>query len=235
MKKLQAVMLTLVAALAFGAITVASASAETTKVHEWLAKGVVIKESLTSQTLGELLLEDAETLIGKAAVVCNGILEGTVGESGEGTITKVLNAAGTVEVGSPLSGTPLECKTETGCAAATIESPINVWPVGLPWKTILFLNEANEVLNLIEGPTAGAKFGFELLCLILGVNTVDECTSTDSNIKVVNNASGDASTPINSLVTPNVECTQSKKLSGVEQTATEVLIQLVNGELLSIE
>jgi hypothetical protein len=235
MKKLQAVMLALVAVFAFSAIGVASASAETTKVHNWLANGVVVKENLASETLGELLLEDTETLIGKAAVICHGILDGTVGVNGADSITKLLTAEGTSEIGTPLAGPGLVCRSETGCAASTTESPIEVWAVGLPWKTLLFLTEAGETLDLVEGTTAGAKFGFELLCLILGVNTVDECTSTDGTIKVVNNASGDASSPINSLVTPEAECSQSKKLTGVEQTATEALIELASGELLSIE
>jgi hypothetical protein len=159
MKKLQVMILTLAAAFAFSAITVTSASAETTKIHNWLANGVVIKENLASETRGELLFEDPETLIGKVALICSGILDGTVGTNGADSITKMLNTAGTIEIGTPLTGTPLECRTETGCAAATAESPIDVWPVGLPWKTLLFLTEAGEVLDLVEGSAAGAKFG----------------------------------------------------------------------------
>jgi hypothetical protein len=240
MTKIQSVILASLTVLTFGAGFVASASAETTKVHNWLegASKTVITESQPSETVGALLLEDAETIAGKASVVCRMILSGTVGAEGKGEITIVLNFEREIVSSAPLTEMALlgtgsklpDCETEATCAEGTGASPIEVWPVGLPWSSLLFLMENGETLNLVE------KVGYELLCLVLGINVVDECASVDGEVLVVNNASGDASTPAKSAVSPEASCTQSgEKDTGVTETVGETLIELEFGELLSIE
>jgi hypothetical protein len=249
MRRLHLLLLAVFAVSAFGAVLVSSASAEETLLAEWLVgTGNEITSNLASETKGILLLEDTKTLVGPAAVECAGTLDGTVGPNGEDEITEVLNLAGSA-TGTALSGTALigngaasgvgsECKTETACAAATSASPIEVWPLGLPWSTLLFLMEpSKEILNLIYSlGAAGTEVGYELLCLIGSINTVDECKALDFEILVINNATtGNAETPTETLATPNANCTQSGgEATGVNETVGASLITLLSGELLSV-
>jgi hypothetical protein len=249
MRRLHLLLLAVFAVSAFGAVLVASASAEETLLAEWLVgTGNAITENLESETKGTLLLEDTKTLLGAAAVECKGVLAGTVGPDGEDAVTAVLNAAGKATgeplvVGSGLigngasSGVGSECKTETLCSAGTSASPIEVWPLGLPWSTLLFLMEpSKEILNLIYSlGAAGTEVGYELLCLVGGLNIVDECTALDFEILVINNATtGNAETPGGTKAGPNATCTQSGEATGVNETVGSSLITLVNKELLSV-
>lgn len=231
MKKLYAAVMALFAVFAFGAVLAGSASAETTLGAEWLAGGKAITSNLASKTTGSILLEDKKV---GAAVICKGALIGTVGAAGADEITSVQNAAG--ETVGELGGLALlgtgsklpDCETETGCAEGTAASPIEVWPHGLPWKTLLFTMENGEVLDLIENS------GYELLCLILGINAEDTCTIADTNLLVVNNAEGNAETPSGSIAEPLATCSVGGTESGVNETVGASLIKLNNGELLSI-
>jgi hypothetical protein len=237
-KKLQAVMLALVAAFVFSALLAEVASAETTLLAEWLANGAEITTNLNSQTSGSLLLEDTSTIAGSSAVKCSAILDGTIGANGADEITKVLNLKGE-EIGA-LGGLALlgegagtDCQTVTGCAEGSAASPIEVWPVGLPWKTELFLMENGEFLDLVSA----TEVGYEILCLIFSLNAEDKCTATDGEVLIQNDpVTGDADTPVNSVVTPNAFCTQSSnKQTGVNET-TEVAstMTLESGELLTV-
>ena len=231
MKKFYAVMLMLFAVIAFGAVVAGSASAETTLGAEWLENGSAITTTKASETVGALLLEDKTV---KAAVICHGSLDGTVGATGQDEITEVLNVA--KEAVSTLGNLALlgtgsklpDCETETGCAEGTAASPIEVWPVGLPWKTQLFTMENGSVLDLIE------NFGYEMLCLVLSINAEDACSAADTNLLVQNNAAGDASTPSGSVAEPLANCTLGGAESGVNQTVGESKINLVSGVLLSV-
>jgi hypothetical protein len=250
MRRLHLLVLAVFAVSAFGAVLVASASAEETLLAEWLVgtAGSVITENLASETKGTLLLEDTKTLLGAAAVECAATLIGTVGPDGEDAVTEVLNLAGT-PTGIPLSGVALigngaadglvgsECKTRTLCSAPSPASPIEVWPLGLPWSTLLFLMEpSKEILNLIYSlGAAGTEVGYELLCLIGGLNVTDECKALDFEILVINNATtGDAETPGGTKATPNATCSQSGEATGVNETVGASLITLPSGELLSV-
>jgi hypothetical protein len=93
----------------------------------------------------------------------------------------------------------------------------------LPWLDELFLMvTTNEILDLITSMNAadGNVVGYEILCLVLGLNAEDTCTSTDTETKVVNEEpTGDAETPANTPLTPNAACTQSGgELTGVNET-----------------
>jgi hypothetical protein len=248
MRRLHLLVFAVFAVSAFGAVLVASASAEETLLAEWLVgTGHEITTNFQSETNGTFLLEDTKTLLGAAAVTCKVVLDGEVGPDGEDAVTEGLNAAGTA-TGTPLSGTAWignganngvgsECRTELLCSEGTSASPIEVWPLGLPWSTLLFLMEpSKEILDLIYSlGAAGTEVGYELLCLIAGLNTVDECKALDFEILVQNNATtGDAETPAGTRVTPNGTCTQSGEASGVIETVGALLITLVNKELLSV-
>jgi hypothetical protein len=230
MKKIQKVLWALLAVSAFGALIASSAFGETTLLAEWLANGAEITTNLATTTTGALLLEDTETIAGKAAVLCEGIFIGSVGANGKDETTEVQNLA-KEKIGA-LGGLALKCVAETACAAATEASPIEVWPIGLPWKTELFLMENGTFLDLVSGATT---IGYELLCLVLGINTEDTCTATDGEVEVVNDTdTGDAAIPAAALVSPRFNCTQSGKASGVNESDALASILLESGELLTV-
>lgn len=232
MKKFHTVILALCAVFALSAVVANSASAEITLLALWLV-GAVEATTQNSTTEGELRLEDTETIAGKAAVVCSGVLDGTIGPDGESTITEVLNLkGGKIELGVlGLLGTGAgsDCKTAEACAEGTAASPIEVYPLGLPWKDLLFLMENGQILDLIFA----TEVGYELLCLILGINAEDKCTAPDAEILIENNATtGDAFTPSKSRATPNAKCTQSGgKETGINETVSESIMTATGGLL----
>jgi hypothetical protein len=238
MKKLHVMMLALVAMFAFSALLAEVASAEITLLAEWLANGATITTTLTSETSGKLRLEDAETIAGKSAVICSAILDGTIGPNGEDSITEILNLAGQkIELGlRALLGTGNklpDCEgTGMGCAEGTAASPIEVYPLGLPWKTLLFLMENGEFLDAIFA----AKIGYEILCLLLGINAEDTCEASQETALIQNSPeTGDAFTPSGSKITPNAKCTQSGgKETGINEASGPSTMTLGSGELLTI-
>jgi hypothetical protein len=224
MKKIQTLGLALAALFVFSAMLAATASAEITLLAEWLAAGAAITTALASATTGEILLEDTKVpLIGKVAVVCSGILDGTVNANGVDEITKVLTLAG-VETGTPLvAGTGLLCTTQTACEN---NADIEVWPLGLPWPTLLFKMESGAFLDLV------AKSGYEVACLVLGAVS-DECTSTDTELLVQNGATG-AETPSGSKAEPLANCSQGGAGAGNNETVGKALITLTEGGELTV-
>jgi hypothetical protein len=237
MKKLRVVMVTVVATFVFSALLAEAASAETTLLAEWLANGAEITTNLNSETSGSFKLEDTQTIAGSSAFKCSVILDGTIGANGSGEITKVLNLKGE-EVGV-LGGLALlgegagtDCQTVAGCAEGSAASPIEVYPLGLPWKTELFLMENGEFLDLVSA----TEVGYEILCLILSINAEDTCTSNDGEVLIQNDpVTGDADTPSGSAVTPNAKCTQSGGgMTGVNETTEASTMKLESGELLTV-
>lgn len=230
MKNFHTVMVVLCVMFTFSAVVVNSASAEVTLLALWLVGGAEATVQ-SSTTEGELLLEDTETIAGKAAMICTGILDGTIGPDGESAITEILNLkGGKIELGLLAllgTGAGSDCRTETGCAEGTAASPIEIYPLGLPWKDLLFLMENGQILDLFFA----TEIGYEILCLILGINAEDRCSASDEEILVENNATtGDAFTPVKSKVTPNVTCTQSGgKATGIEETETESIMTASGG------
>lgn len=217
--------LALVAVFAFSAMLAVTASAETTLVALWLVNGATVEANLASHTTGEILLED--TKVG-AAVVCSGILVGTVGAEGKDEITEVQNLAKET-ITQELVGLALLCETEKGCEKATEASPIEVWPESLPWPTLLFLMEktgTEEFLNLVE------KAAYDLLCLILGVMAEDLCSAADTTFPIVNSPL--AETPTEQTGTPLATCTVGGAESGVNETVGAALITLVAGGELTV-
>lgn len=243
MRKLQTVMLALLAVFALGALFASIASAEVL-LAEWLENGAAITTAKASETTGAIKLEDNKApIVGKAAVTCSGVLAGTVNSNGLGTVTAVLNAAKEA-TGAPLSGLALlgtgvatgegsECKKATGCAEGGAASPIEVWPLGLPWTTELELEGTVFVVRV----TSATEVGYEILCLVLGIDTVDKCTqpSDVGSILVQNNATtGDAETPSKTAVTPNANCELGGAGSGVNETEGVANITLTSGVLLAV-
>jgi hypothetical protein len=239
MRKFYTIMLALVAVFAFGVVIASSASAEITLLAEWLANSLAIPAgtTLATEATGSLLLEDTETIAGHASVLCSGIFIGNVKANGEDETTEIQNAA--KEKISVLGGAlALLCSTEQTCAAATEASPIEVWPVGLPWLTRLFLMENGEILDLVTTDVANAAgllaVGYELLCLVLGLNTEDTCVSDDFEIAIVNDADTLDASILSGAETTPAECSQSSKLTGLNVADELTPILLVNLELLTV-
>jgi hypothetical protein len=230
MRKFQTVLLALVAMVALGAMFASAASAETTLAAEWLIGGAKITTAQSSETTGEILLEDSKA---GAAVVCSGILDGTVGPAAADQITKVLNLKGEEISSTPLSGLALlgtgsgapDCRSEATCAEGSASSPIEVWPENLPWTTELVLMENGEFLDRI------LKSGYDLLCLILGINTSDLCEAAETTLPVVNNAGGFAETPGGKTAEPLATCSVGGEGSGVNETVGAATIKAASGSL----
>jgi hypothetical protein len=229
-RKIQIFGLAFAAICAFGAMMASMASAETTLIALWLNNGVAVAANLPSETLGTLLLEDK--VVG-AAVECEGALDGTVGVNGVDSITAVLNINKEEISKVPLSGLALMCTAEAVCEPPTAESPIEVWPVGLPWASILFLMETPATGTILDR-VYGVKVGYDLLCLISKVMAEDECTGPEATFPVQNTA-GDAETPGGITATPLATCTVGGANAGVDETVGVSTIKLTEeGTLLSV-
>ena len=229
MKKFQILVLAIVAVCALSATLVASASAETTLLALWLSNGSTFAGNLASTLTGEILLEDT---VFKIAILCSGILDGTVsGANGEDEITKVLNLSG-VEIGAPLVGLSLICELEAGCAE---NADIEVWAVHLPWTTLLELvvltGGTEDFYDLILKGTGG-NAGYEELCLILGAIATQECVLTEGTGGEVENAAGGVKAKENVALEPNANCTTGGTGAGVNVPETNLLT--VGGATLSV-
>jgi hypothetical protein len=217
MKKLQILVLALLAVSALSAVIVTSASAETTLLALWLVGGNTFVGELLVETEGEILLEDTKFGI---AVVCSGILDGFVnGTNGEDLITEVLNLAGE-KTGVPLSGLPILCTTEKGCMN---ETDIEVWPLNLPWETLLELlvltGGVEDFYDLILKGTGGLA-GYEVLCLVLLTVTSESCESPEGSGGEVKNVAGGVEAaeeeflPLANCTTGGTEVGANEPLSG---------------------
>jgi hypothetical protein len=244
--KLYRVILALFAVSALSAVVVTSASAETTLGAEWLANGNAIATPLATVSAGQFLMED-NGASGEPSMLCSAILVGTVGANGTDEVTEILNLKEEAISLTPLTGLALvgtgtgtDCVTEKVCAEGTAASPIEVWPVGLGvrWETLLFTMENGEILDLVNGNGGGTStFGFELLCLTGGLDIVDTCTSTDSEILVENDPEGgDAALLPGTHFEPLLTCTLSgNKATAIFEPKELVEIRLVSGELLTVD
>jgi hypothetical protein len=223
MKRYQAVLLALMAVLAFAAVTAGAASAETTLLVVWLRGSTEIKEGESFETLtGESLTIGH---LSKAKVECSGFFDGTVKGNGTDTVTSVLNLAG-VATGAALSGLALVCTGLETCESA------EVWPVDLPWNTIAYLMENGTLLDLFLSGGKGNP-GYEVNCLVIGIGVEEECTGETSAL-IENAATG-----IKGIF--NATELEKEKLEatckGEEQTgfqSGEGTTTLVNGEVLSV-
>jgi hypothetical protein len=221
MKRIQVLLGALLAVTALSALIVSSALANSPA--EWAKNGAAVTGSLATSTEGELTLEDTGAPGGGAAVLCSLLLVGNVNTAGKGEITEVQNLS--KEKITELTGTGLQCTSVKTCAAATELSPIEVWPIGLPWKTLLELTEAEGFVDKVENA------GYDLLCLVLGVMVEDSCTGTQSF--AVENQTGGAAIPAGTEGTPDALCTLSGANTGVNKTDILAPITLTAGGALT--
>jgi hypothetical protein len=183
MKKLQALVLTLFAVSAFTAAIVSMASAAETLLALWLANGATFEGNLAVNAEGELLMEDEKVpILGKVAIVCSGLFEGTVnGENGGGELT-MLWTLGTSQIliEPKLVGSGLLCVSQTGCESST---DLEIWPIESPLLTLLFLEEPGLFLVLVFSDGAGQAVGYEVKCLVLGAVDEDECKAPNNDFE----------------------------------------------------
>jgi len=217
MKKHHILGLALLAVFAFSAILAVSASAAETLLAEWLVNGVAITTLTSTATTGKLLLEDEKVPIaGKVAVVCEGILDGSVGPNGEDEITEVLTTAGVLVN----AANPLSCPPQTAC-----EKPGSVVPVGLPWHTLLILEEVGLFKDIVRQATAG----YEVKCTVFGITSTDTCTALENSGGKVTNGTTDVTlTP--ETILPNGNCSLGGNGAGKIQVV-EGLIATLTGTL----
>jgi hypothetical protein len=242
MKKLRTIISALLAVSALGAVVTASASAETTLLAEWLVGGAAIAVGVEEATTteAEITIEDTAAMI---AVLCTMILDGNVQSNGLDLINKILHLNGeeVTELGGalPLTGTSdtgPDCVTVENCALGTEASPIKVWPLGLPWHTLLYLSESGAFLDRISKEN-GTTAGYELECLVAGIAVTDTCESAGNESTVVNDGdTGDAAflSGIESEELPLDKCSLFGGETGriFYDTLTEV--KLTSGLLLTV-
>ena len=236
MKQFRIVLVALLAVSALGAVLAVSASAETTLLAEWLENGNSIPAGVSreTETPGLFLLED-KGAPGEASELCSAIADGIVEVNGLDEVLQILNLA--KEKIEALGGLALlgtgnklpDCEKEKTCEEGTATKPMEVWPVGLPWHSTLFLMEDGKILDLVENAA------YELLCWVLLINVEDECKAPDSEFEVVNDAdNGDAAIPAGAVGEPLESCTLGGAGTGVPQADELAEIKLTNGELLTV-
>jgi hypothetical protein len=233
MKKFQILGVSLIAVFAIGVVVAASASAAVTfLLAEWLVGGSAVTTELSVDAEGELLLEDTKVpIIGKVAVLCSGILEGTINSNGKDETKELLNLAGEAISLTALSGLALSCTSETGPCTG-----IEVWAINLPWPTDLELMvEGTESffadLILMKGE---ANPGWAVFCKNLSVEDICEALE---GVSQKTNEGSNVDTNFTEAFTELAElklgsCTQG----GVESAIVEGLgtILLVEGGTLAV-
>jgi hypothetical protein len=219
----------LVAMFAFGAV-VASASAEVTLLAEWLINTVGVTTLTSVETKGKLLLTDLKAFGLTAGVDCNGAFDGSVGPSGEDEITEVLTEGG-VKTGTPLAegSVSLKCTADTG-SACEATTDIEVWPLNLPWLSLAYLAEAGTFLDSAKSEAGTKVIGYEVLCLVAGVNVSDECTQA-SGTSILTNEATDVLGTFKEENTGN--CTASKAFTG-DIEGSGLTVTLIAGQTLAI-
>jgi hypothetical protein len=184
MKKYQIVM-AFIAVFAFSAVAVASASAETTLLAEWLFNGAAVTALLSVETSGNLNLSTLVLGIDAVEILCEGIFDGSVGPNGEDEITAVLTTPGKEEVSkTALSGVFINCTTQAGSATEECGKTgalAEVWPLNLPWHTNLFLMESGTFLDsLFAGTGETTQPGYEVRC-VSGGKAENTCRGNTSS------------------------------------------------------
>ena len=168
MKKIHVIGLALCAVFACSAFAASSAFAGS----EWLLSGEPLAAQTSVESEGELLLcDDKGGIAGEAVCIhCSGLNAGFVGPTNLDEITDITNLAGT-------SLDITDCTNDENCTTVDLVEGQN-----FPWKTELVLMTNGEILDLLIGG------GYEVVCLVLGVEVKDVCKAEDLELGVENMA-----------------------------------------------
>ncbi len=226
------------AIFALSALIVASSSAATTLLAEWLVGGAAVTTELNTETTGELLLEDTKAGVfgERSDVECSGILDGTIGANGTDLTTKVLNLSKEEISETVLSGLPLLC---VGVALCANETDVEVWPLHLPWLTTAELMvDGTETffVDFLESSGAGNP-GWYVQCLVGPLTVQDECTSARGVTKLTNEAGGTVDAMFEEAFTELAGLELATCLKGGAKTGVVEglgLISLVGGGTLTV-
>jgi len=175
MRKVYLLGTALVAVFAFSAVIVSAAFAEEAL---WLFNSAEVTTLLPVSIEGELTLSDLKAPGGVASATCSGFFDGSVGPGEEDEITKVLNLEGT-EINELGGAVHIKCEAKEGACEKTTD--IELQPENLPWLTELEFMSNGEFLDLITSIKTPAEGpGWNILCLILGLNIEDLCVGNVS-------------------------------------------------------
>jgi hypothetical protein len=178
-----------IAGVAFAAVfaVLAVMAASAFAASEWLVNGESAKAGTETTTTGELLLEDANSLL-KVDILCSGIFDGTISGTAD-TVTAVLTLSGTSETAENLAKekvTSIDCTVSNAgaCSSPKTGELINVFPIHLPWTSAVELPSTELWVDTLTKGTGGEP-GYEITCTSSLLGTVtDVCTGKPSaNLK----------------------------------------------------
>jgi len=163
--------LALVAVFAISAVASASASA-----LQWLSNGKPITSpiSISSTSVGKLLLADLSATGGAVAIECTGTDKGTVGPGAMGAVSSI---------------TATSCSFQSGKnGSCTAGDKVTAVAVNLPWLTGLTTVGSNTHIPLSG---TGGNPGWSVECTVGGIIKVqDTCTSAAAAPLAINVSEG---------------------------------------------
>jgi hypothetical protein len=215
----------LVAVCAFSALVTTPAFALTFVTAKWLVKVNEAVAGTKTEAIGGFLFHNLEN---GAEILCEGILDGTVGPNGEDSVTEVLTPGDLVvpELDEETGTEGLKCVKDEGNEDCE-EGDIEVWPSGLPFLTVLMLDTENEKFyDLI------INAGYTILCLVLGFDILELCEAPPNGLswaEVVNLAT---EAEAKGAAEPEGECDGEEGVA--EIVAESNLIQAASGASLQV-
>jgi hypothetical protein len=229
MRKIQLLGLALFAVFAFSAVAAASSAFALESESVWLVGGHTALTKVLADSIGELELTDLKTpIFGAATIKCSGLNEGWIGGDASGANPKwdeITSITGLNAATEPLWAV-CTFVVRGGCETST---PPEAMPLNLPWLTELTLSGNTFLDNLIG---TGGNAGWVSRCLVVGVNTQDECTREKTSADIDNTTEGDVKALFSEAISEKANCSQGGPESGVVNG--EVLILLSNGEALAV-
>ncbi len=220
MRKFQVMLLALVALCAFSALAPA-AFALTWGPALWLRNGgVEVANNTAVTTTGGLILRN---VLNAAAMLCEGVFDGTVSTGGESEVTAVLT----------LSGTAIASLDEAGATGGiscvstgnTCETGSEAWPGGLPWKVHI---EQDENLNIFRLVLLSKPIYF-ILCLVFNISVNELCERPEGAAVEMVNVTGGVEAV--GAVSPNGSCGSNAEEG--ELIADTGNLTAIPGEVLS--
>ncbi|HEU0250530.1 MAG TPA: hypothetical protein VFR48_07395 [Solirubrobacteraceae bacterium] len=230
-KKLWLLLILLIASSGFAALSTASASAlEFFETHT-LANGKIITESLAATLTESLLFEDKAMGV---SILCEMVLDGTVGAKSEGAFTAVLNLSGEEIEELHESGATkgLACTSLKGCEASSAQWwPIDELDLLIAWELIWGASMDEAVALVLQEFSKSPEWFVK--CKVLGITVTDLCTYSASAWEHWSNVTEGAD-PVGP-VEPLGSCTLGGSEAGVVEAETGSILLLTGGETFSIE